>query len=179
MGDLPTQEGSRKTVIVGIPWARPFLWPWKQRPLLENLDRIWKFTSLLFFGVFFSEEPCFQGRPILYFMNTYAFTLPLQGYVPRPFISISFSPPDLRGIRSMSPQQQSVFGSVNATDWATGAELLFFVIFGSDLAFRQTKYMPWICPNFFVGLFKWKSGKAKRWQKFYPQLLNFFKTWKF
>ncbi len=30
-----------------------------------------------------SGEPCFQGRPILYFMNHYAFTLPLQGYVPR------------------------------------------------------------------------------------------------
>ena len=40
-----------------------------------------------------SGEPCFQGRPILYFMNPYAFTLiPLKGYVPRPFISISLSP---------------------------------------------------------------------------------------
>ncbi len=58
-----------------------------------------------------SGEPCFQGRPILYFMNQYAFTLPLQGYVPRPFISI--------GIWSRS-SQQSVFGSANATDWAIG-----------------------------------------------------------
>ncbi len=41
-----------------------------------------------------SGEPCFQGWPILYFMNPYAFTLPRQGYVPRPFISISLSPPE-------------------------------------------------------------------------------------
>ncbi len=41
--------------------------------------------------------------------------IPLQGYVPRPFISISLS---LGGIRSRS-SQQSVFGSVNANDWAT------------------------------------------------------------
>ncbi len=43
--------------------------------------------------VWFSGEPCFQERPIRYFTNPYAFTLiPLQGYVPRPFISISLSP---------------------------------------------------------------------------------------
>ncbi len=41
-----------------------------------------------------SGEPCFQGRPIWYFTNPYAFTLPLQGYVPRPFISISLSDGD-------------------------------------------------------------------------------------
>ncbi len=43
--------------------------------------------------VWFSGDPCFQERPIRYFTNPYAFTLiPLQGYVPRPFISISLSP---------------------------------------------------------------------------------------
>ncbi len=43
--------------------------------------------------VWFSGEPCFQGRPIRYFTNPSAFTLiPLQGYVPKPFISILLSP---------------------------------------------------------------------------------------
>ncbi len=43
--------------------------------------------------VWFSGDPCFQERRIRYFMNPYAFTLiPLQGYVPRPLISILLSP---------------------------------------------------------------------------------------
>ncbi len=52
----------------------------------------------VWFGlVWFSGEPCFQGWPIRYFTNPYAFTLiPLQGHVPRPLISIFLSPPPER-----------------------------------------------------------------------------------
>ena len=67
-----------------------------------------------------SGESCFQRRPIRYFTNPYAFTLShCRVMSQRPFISISlFSP--LMGIQSRS-SQQSVFGSANATDSATGA----------------------------------------------------------
>ncbi len=64
----------------------------KSHLLLQKL--YWQFGLGWLVG---SGEPCFQRRPILYFMNYFAFTLPLQGYVPRPFISI--------GIRSRSSQQ--------------------------------------------------------------------------
>ncbi len=50
--------------------------------------------------VWFFGEPCFQGWPIRYFTNPYAFTLPLQGKVPRPFISIS-SPPEGDSIQAL------------------------------------------------------------------------------
>ncbi len=79
-----------------------------QYDALKNLDKFLKFIVSLKLldthNIFFSGEPCFQGRPILYFTDPYAFTLPLQGYVPRPFISISISP-HLGGIRSRSSQQ--------------------------------------------------------------------------
>ncbi len=101
----PMIQESRKTVIVVIASPRPFLWPWKQRPLLDHFNKIWKFISPL-----------------------------------------------------------------------------FLIIFCSNLASRQTKYMPWICPNFFVSLCKLKSCRAKKVAIFYPRFLklfDFLKTWKF
>ncbi len=62
--------------------------------------------------LFSSGEPCFQGQPILYFMNHYAFTLPLQGYVQTPFILILLSPPGGDLIQVLPAVS---FGSANAT----------------------------------------------------------------
>ena len=74
------------------------------------------------FLLFFSREPCFQGRPIRFFTNPYAFTQSHGRVMSQDPSSRSCYPPSLRGIRSRS-SQQSVFGSVNATEWATGVGL--------------------------------------------------------
>ncbi len=78
--------------------------------------------GLFFWGALFprTADPIFHKSSCLH-------PFPPQGYVPRTFISISLCPPDLRRIRSRS-SQQSVFGSANATDWATGTGL-FLVVF--------------------------------------------------
>ena len=79
--------------------------------LVLHTCRMQKYLMVLvnwFWGALFprTSDPIFHE-------SLFFHPIPLHGYVPRPFISISFSPPE--GIRSRS-SQQSVFGSANATD---------------------------------------------------------------
>ena len=104
---------------------------------LSNLHFKWFFPLIgWFWGALFPRT----ADPV--FTNPYVFTFPLQGYVPRPFILISLSPP-LGGIRSRSSQQQSVFGSANATDSATGAGRFFplFLSYPGDATLSSKNFL--------------------------------------
>ena len=97
-------------------------------------------AELVWFWFVFLGERCFQRQPIRHFTNPYAFTLPLQGYVPRPFILILLSH-SLRGIRSRS-SQESVFRSANTTNWATGEGLKSRVALAMSCVVHKKQ-----CPN--------------------------------
>ena len=60
-------------------------------------------------------------------MNHYAFTLPLQGYVPRgPIISILLSP-SLRGIQSRSSQQSVLEAQTLPLSYRGRAQVIWYV----------------------------------------------------
>ncbi len=88
-------------------------WPW------TLLTQGWHFLVFVFFGSLVSKDGRSYISRIL-MPSPY----PIAGLCPKTLLHLDLAiPPDLRGIGSRS-SQQSVFGSTNATDWATGAETI-------------------------------------------------------